>query len=139
MLDLHKARSLNVQLARTIKFTGIVGFVFSLGLILEPSSPFRWGLVIGTVVGVVNSVLIYNRMKHIADMPFEKAVAFMRMGFFMRLLMIMAVLFLAIRFDALDIYGVAFGIFVAPMITMIDFNISLLNDYKAYLVLKNKN
>ncbi|MTI80605.1 MAG: ATP synthase subunit I [Firmicutes bacterium] len=139
MLDLHKARGLKVQLGRTIKFTGIVALVISLGLILEPSSPFRWGLFIGTLVGVVNAVLIYNRMKHVDQLPVEKAIAFMRMGFFMRLLLIMAVLFLSLKTDSLSIYGVSFGIFISPIITMIDFNLSLLQDYKAHLILKDKN
>ncbi|MBO8138136.1 MAG: ATP synthase subunit I [Desulfotomaculum sp.] len=139
MLDIYKARSLKVQLARTIKFTGLAALVIIAGIILEPSSSFRWGLLVGTLAGVVNAVLIYNRMRHIHELPPQKAIAFMRMGFVMRLLMIMSVLFLALSTEALDIYGVAFGIFVSPVITMIDFNISLLSDYKANFILKNKN
>lgn len=136
MIDIYNARTVDVQLKRTLKITGIIGFMLAAALIVEPS-PFRRGLVVGTVVSIINSYLIYNRMKHIAEMSFNKAVAFMRAGFVMRLLLIMAVLYLTIQTAALDIYGVAFGVFIAPMVTVIDFNLSLIKDYRA-LSAKNK-
>lgn len=139
MNDLYNARTVDVQLKRTIKFTSAIGFGLFISLIIEPTSPFRWGLAVGAVVGIINAFLTYNRMKRIADMPIEKAIAFMRMGFFMRLLLIMAVLYLSLKVEGLDIYGVAFGVFIAPMVTVVDFNISLIKDYKAHHTLKNKN
>ncbi len=138
MLDfLYNVRTVDVQLKRTVKITAAIGFFIAIGVLINPS-PFSWGLLIGTVVSIINSYLIYNRMKHIADMPTNKAIAFMRQGFIMRLLLIMAVLSFSIITDVLDIYGVAFGIFIAPIVTVFDFNISVIKDYRTYSAMKNK-
>ncbi|MEG6617352.1 ATP synthase subunit I [Peptococcaceae bacterium 1198_IL3148] len=135
---LYNARTMDVQTSRTIKFTVAISIGLFVSLMIEPS-PFRWGLAIGAVVGAINTFLMYNRMKHIAAMSKGTAVSFMQFGFVMRLLLIMAVLFLALNFEGLNIFGVAFGIFIAPIITMVDFNISLIKDYKAHDTLENKN
>ncbi len=130
---------MGVQNSRTIKFTSAIGIGLFLSLTLDPTSPFRWGLAIGTVVGIINTFLMYNRMKHIAGMSKGAAVSFMQFGFVMRLMLIMAVLYVALNFEGLDIIGVAFGIFIAPIITVVDFNIGLIKDYKAHNTLNNKN
>jgi hypothetical protein len=130
---------MGVQSARTIKFTSAICVGLFLSLAIEPNSPFRWGLAIGAVVSIINTFLMYNRMKHIAGMAKGTAVSFMQFGFVMRLLLIMAVLYLALNFEGLDIIGVAFGIFIAPIITVVDFNTSLIKDYKAHNTLNNQN
>lgn len=139
MLDLHNARDINTQIRRTTLFAGSFALGLSLSLIHDPASPFRWGLLVGTLVSIIYSFLIYNRLRHIGQLPINKAVAFMRIGFVMRLTLVMAVLYLSISTDLIDIYGVALGLFIAPVISVIDFNFSLIKKYRAQLAQKDEN
>jgi len=138
LLDIYKARSVEVQLRRTVLFTGSIAFGLALSTLYQPD-PFRSGLLLGSVVGIVYIYLLFNRLIRIDSMAADKAVAFMRMGFVMRLTLIMAVMYLAISTPLLDIYGVAFGLFIAPIISVLDFNISLIKDYRTQLTQKDKN
>lgn len=130
MLDIYKARKVEVQLRRTILFTGSIAFGLALTVLHQPH-PFRNGLLLGSVVGIVYMFLLFNRLIRTDQMAADKAVAYMRLGFIMRLTLIMAVMYLTISTHLLDIYGVAFGLFIAPVISVVDFNISLIKDYRS--------
>lgn len=138
MLDIYKARGVEVQLRRTMLFTGSIAFGLGLSVLYQPD-PFRNGLLLGSIVGMVYMFLLFNRLIRTTHMAPDKAVAFMRVGFIMRLTLVMAVMYLTISTDLLDIYGVAFGLFIAPIISVVDFNISLIKDYRTQLAQKNKN
>lgn len=138
MLDIYKARGVEAQLRRTVLFTGSIALGLALSILYQPA-PFRNGLLLGSIVGIVYIYLIFNRLIRTGDMAPDKAVAFMRVGFIMRLTLVMAVMYLTISTPLLDVYGVAFGMFIAPMISVIDFNISLIKDYRTQLTQKDKN
>lgn len=138
MLDIYKARSVEMQLRRTILFSGSIAFGLALTIMYQPH-PFRNGLLLGIIVGIVYTYLLFNRLIRTTHMPANKAVAFMRVGYVMRLILVMAVMYLTISTPLLDIYGVAFGLFIAPIISVVDFNISLIKDYRTQLKQKHKN
>lgn len=138
MLDIYKARSVEVQLRRTVLFTGSIAFGLALSILYQPD-PFRNGLLLGSIVGIVYIYLLFNRLIRTGHMAPDKAVAFMRVGFIMRLTLVMAVMYLTISTPLLDVYGVAFGLFIAPMVSVVDFNISLIKDYRTQLTQKDKN
>lgn len=136
MLDIYKARKVEDQLRRTVLFSGSIAFGLLLSTIYDPT-PFRNGLLLGNIVGIVYTYMLFNRLIRIGNMSPAKAVAFMRVGYIVRLTLIMAVMYLTISTPLLDIYGVAFGLFIAPIISVVDFNLSLIKDYRNSTDTKN--
>lgn len=124
--DRSTDRSIETQFSRSIKISAGVLILLAGWLTVDPQSPFRWGLVVGTVVGMINLSLTFNRIKYMLGDPNDPPPSpFKRMGFFMRWSMIIGVLFLGAFVEPLDIVGLMLGILAPQVINFVDFNLGL--------------
>ena len=107
------------QLNRTLKIAGFMVVFLCLALLIRPGDPVLLGLGIGIAVGMWNAFFLGQRLRAIVGMVAPQAQSHMKVGFALRFMTIVAVLYMASRFDSVNIYAAAAGIFVAPGIFII--------------------
>lgn len=86
------------------------GIVAAGGAWLQGDTAAAAGVTLGIVVSIVNFLLMCRKVKQIAGMPVEKAVAYMRLGWIQRLVLVVAVVFIAIKTPGIQVWGVIVGI-----------------------------
>jgi hypothetical protein len=107
------------QLARALKIAGFMLVFLCLALLIRPGDPVLLGLGIGIAVGMWNAFFLGQRLRAIVGMVAPQAQSHMRAGYALRFMTIVAVLYMASRFDSVNIYAAAAGIFVTPGIFII--------------------
>jgi hypothetical protein len=108
------------QLARALKIAGfMLVFLCFLALLIRPGDPVLLGLGIGIALGMWNAFFLGQRLRAIVGMVAPQAQSHMRAGYALRFMTIVAVLYMASRFDSVNIYAAAAGIFVTPGIFFI--------------------
>lgn len=104
------------QLARTLRILACLLVFFCVVLLIRPQDPVLWGLVIGIATSMWNAFFLGKRLRVIVSMVVPKAYAHMKAGYAMRISISIAVLYFVSRYDSINIYAAAAGIFVAPCI-----------------------
>ncbi|ABO51659.1 hypothetical protein Dred_3157 [Desulforamulus reducens MI-1] len=121
--------SLEVQLKRTVKSTAIIVAFLALAVVLDFPNTIYKGLFIGSLVSLQNAILLSKRIKKVSTIKdVGKAIAYMRRGFFIRLIIIMATLWLSIRIPSVSVNATAVGLFVAPILSISDFFITMIKE-----------
>lgn len=104
------------QLAKTLRILAYLLVFLCLALLIRPQDSFLWGLVIGIAAGMWNAFFLGKRLRAVVSMVIPKAYAHMKAGYAFRLSTSIAVLYMVSRYDSINIYATAAGIFVAPCI-----------------------
>jgi len=104
------------QLARTLRISGLLIAFYCLVLLLQPGNPVLWGFLAGTATGMWNAFFLNKRLHAVSRANLLRAKAQVMAGVFLRLLIIMAVLYFISRTGFANIYAAAAGIFVVPCI-----------------------
>lgn len=129
MLGSQTMPNLEIQLKRTIKSTAIVVACLVLAVALDYGNVVYKGLLIGSLVSLQNAILLSKRIKKVATIKnVGKAIAYMRRGFFIRLIIIMATLWLSIKMPNVSLNATAVGLFVAPILSISDFFITVIKE-----------
>ncbi|SHE96932.1 ATP synthase subunit I [Desulforamulus putei] len=129
MLGSTTIPSLEVQLKRTVKCTAIVVALMALAVVVDYQNAVYKGFLIGSLVSLQNAILLSKRIKKASTIKdVGKAIAYMRRGFFIRLILIMATLWLSVRIPSVSVHAAAVGLFVAPVLSISDFLITLLKE-----------
>lgn len=129
MLGSQTMPGLEEQLKRTVKSTAIVVALMLLAVLLDYQNPVYKGLFIGTLVSLQNAIQLSKRIKKASTInDVGKAISYMRRGFFIRLIVIMATLWLSIRIPSVSVNAAAVGLFVAPLFSISDFFITVIKE-----------
>jgi len=104
------------QLTRTLRISGFLLAFYCLVLLLQPGNRFVAGFLIGTATGMWNAFFLHKRLRAAVAAGIRRAGAQVMAGVFLRLLIIMVVLFFVSRTDFANIYTAAAGICVVPCI-----------------------
>lgn len=104
------------QLARTLRISGFLLAFYCLVLLLQPKNPVVWGFLVGTATGMWNAFFLNKRLHAFSQGNLLRAKAQLMAGVFLRLVIIMAVLYFVSRTGFANIYAAAAGIFVVPCI-----------------------
>ncbi|GAB6179320.1 hypothetical protein JCM14036_06390 [Desulfotomaculum defluvii] len=135
MLSSQTMPNLEVQLKRTVKSTAIIVACLVLAVAIDYQNVVYKGLLIGSLASLQNAILLSKRINKVATIKdVGKAIAYMRRGFFIRLIIIMATLWLSIRIPSVSVNAAAVGLFVAPILSISDFFITVIKES----VLKSK-
>ncbi|MBF7081545.1 ATP synthase subunit I [Desulfallas sp. Bu1-1] len=135
-------RDIDLQYARTTRITALIAALTLPGLVLSPKDPLILGFIVGSVAGIVNCYFLVKRMRMLVEMIMQmrpdrrqagrkQAKMFMRAGFYPRMGMIIAVIYLAGRIDFINVYGVGAGLLVPTLITVVDANVALYRYFAA--------
>lgn len=129
MLGAQIIPNLEVQLKRTVKSTAIIVGFMALALVLDFRNGVYQGLFIGSLISLQNAILLSKRIKKASTIKdVGKAISYMRRGLFIRLIIIMATLWLSIRIPSVSVNATAVGLFVAPVMSVSDFIITLIKE-----------
>lgn len=104
------------QLARTLRISGFLVVFFCLVLLLQPENRYVAGFLIGTATGMWNAFFLHKRLRAAVKAGIKRAGAQVMAGVFLRLIIIMVVLFFVSRTNFANIYTAAAGICVVPLI-----------------------
>lgn len=74
------------------------------------------GLVMGISSSIIYCLLLWYRILKSADMPVEKAIFYMRMGWGIRLFFILIMLFLSLKIPILDFGSAVVGLFTLQIV-----------------------
>ncbi|NTW05142.1 MAG: hypothetical protein HGA27_03350 [Peptococcaceae bacterium] len=130
MLGQEAIPELDNQLKQTIKFSVYILAVACLFLGFDPRDGVLWGLIIGIIVGIYNSITLVKRIKYLPKLNPESAQKFMKVRFVFRMGLIMAVLFfLGRRLPFVSLLGVGAGILIPYYVS---FSISVVETFKLY-------
>ncbi|MFZ5612300.1 ATP synthase I [Desulforamulus profundi] len=129
MLGSATIPNLETQQKRTVKSTAIVVAFLALAVLIDYQSAVYKGLFVGSLVSLQNAILLSKRIKKASTIKdVGKAIAYMRRGFFIRLILIMATLWLSVRIPSISVNAAAVGLFVAPVLSISDFLITLIKE-----------
>jgi len=76
------------------------------------------GLLLGIAASMVYFLLLSYRIHKSADMPIEKAVLYMRIGWLNRLVFIILMLFLSAKIPGINFWSVVIGLFSLHMVML---------------------
>ncbi|WP_027364374.1 ATP synthase subunit I [Desulfotruncus alcoholivorax] len=137
MTDPTPIRDIDLQYARTTRITALIAVLTLPGLIVNPGDTLILGFIVGSVAGIVNCYFLVRRMRMLVELVLQKnagqkqAKMFMRAGFYPRLGMIVAVIYLASKVDFINVYGVGAGLLIPTLITIVDANVALYKYFAA--------
>ncbi|UCC95204.1 MAG: ATP synthase subunit I [Candidatus Omnitrophota bacterium] len=98
----------NKIIKKALLYAGI-GFVLSFFI----KRTFSWGLLLGTVVSIINFLLLERQIKAIVGE--KKFLFFSFFGYIIRYLLMALALFLSIRIDLYMFFGAALGLFMVRL------------------------
>ncbi|MFZ5652518.1 MAG: ATP synthase subunit I [Bacillota bacterium] len=111
---------LDNQLRYVLRFSGYLLVGICITLFIYPGDSMLWGLAVGTVTGIYNSVVLARRIKRLPDLSPGAARKHMNRGLAIRLTMIMAVLFfVSQRLPFVNLFGVGAGILIPSCISIV--------------------
>ncbi|MDO7786827.1 ATP synthase subunit I [Desulforamulus aquiferis] len=117
------------QYMRTVRSTALVVIAVAIMLIMDFQNPVYRGLFIGSLVSLQNVVILSRNIKKIAQITdTRQAIPYVNRGFFFRLIIIMATLWLSIRIPSISVHAAAVGLFVAPALSITDLLIRVIKE-----------
>lgn len=130
MLGARPVPELDNQVMRVTKISGMVLAGFGLAIVLYPRDGMLWGIAIGIMVGIYNSIMLARRIKNLPDLSPEAGKNYMKKSLVFRLGLIMAVLFfVSQRVPFVSLLAVGAG-FLVPYYVSI--NLSLVESIRLY-------
>jgi len=121
---------LDKQLKSVLKYSGYLLVGICLALFFYPQDSMLWGLMVGICTGIYNVVVLAKRIKRLPDLSPDASKKHMKKGLTIRLVMIMAVLFLVSqRLSFISLPGVGAGLLIPSCISMI---VSIFETYRQY-------
>lgn len=78
------------------------------------------GFIAGTIISVVYFLLMCYRVKRASGMPPERAVAYMRAGWILRLCFVVLALVLLLQWKAIHFLAAVLGLFSLQMVTILN-------------------
>ncbi|AEF95454.1 hypothetical protein Desca_2636 [Desulfotomaculum nigrificans CO-1-SRB] len=130
MLESSTIPGLEQQLKRTVKYTSIVVAVVAVAMVVDLHNAVYKGFFIGTLISLQNSIFLSRRIKKVSAIKHVgKAISYMRRGFYIRLILIIATLWLSSRIPGVSVNAAAVGLFVAPTLSIADFLITLVKEH----------
>ncbi|MFZ5634703.1 MAG: ATP synthase subunit I [Bacillota bacterium] len=121
---------LDNQLRRVVKISGAILAGAGLALVLYPRDGLVWGLAVGIMVGIYNSITLAGRIKNLPGLSPDAARKYMKRGLFFRLGLIMAVLFfITYRLPFVNLLAVGAGILVPSCVSL---NLSIVESLRLY-------
>ncbi len=130
MVDHKPVPELDNQLRNVLKFSAFILAGVCLAVFIHPRDGVLWGLAIGLVTGMYNSVTLAKRIKRLPGLHPEAAKKQMKVSLAMRFGLIMAVLFLVSKkLPFVSLFGVGAGLLIPSGISVI---LSVIDTYKLY-------
>jgi len=121
---------LDDQLRKTIKISLFILAGVCLALGFFPRDGVIWGLAVGIVTGIYNSITLARRIKRLPDLSPGAAKKYIKRGIVVRFGLIMAVLFLiSYRLPFISLLGVGAGILVPYYVSV---NLSVVESFRLY-------
>ncbi len=74
------------------------------------------GLIIGVFTSVIYFLLMCYRVNNCADMPVNRALLYMKVGWLIRLSFIVIMLLLSVKIPGIDFWSAVFGLFTLQII-----------------------
>lgn len=119
MLGGRPVPELDNQLRRVLKISGIILAGFGPALVFFPRDGILWGVAIGIMVGIYNSITLAGRIKNLPDLSREGARKHMNKSLVFRFGLIMAVLFfVSQRLPFINLLAVGAGILVPSCVSI---------------------
>ena len=113
-------RDIDEQFRRTAVFTAMILAAAGTLLIWDPQNSLIWGFLLGGLGGLFNAKNLLRRMHMMAGLNPKRADTLMKQGSLMRMLLVIALLLLASRTEAVSVFGVGVGLLSVPLITATD-------------------
>ena len=130
MFGLQSVNELDNQLRSVLKYSGFILAGICLGLFFYPRDWMLWGIAIGLVTGIYNSIVLAIRIKRLPDLSQDKAKKHMKKGLIARMAIIMAVLFLVSqKLPPVSLYGAGAGLLMPYCISTI---LGMVNSFRLY-------
>lgn len=130
MFGTQQVPELDNQLRKLLKISGYMLVFFCLALVLYPNDSVLWGLIIGMVLGIYNSITLAKRIKQIPEISFNASSKVMKWNLTFRMGLILAVLyFVANRLPFVSILGMGAGILLPSCLLICS---SVFETYKQY-------
>lgn len=104
------------QLTRALKISGLLMALLIFVLVLRPKDLVMWGLVVGIATGIWSAFFLGKRLNFAQKVDINKARVQIHVGLGLRLLLIMAVLFIVAWTGWVNIFATAAGIFVPHVV-----------------------
>ncbi|OPY59677.1 MAG: ATP synthase I chain [Pelotomaculum sp. PtaU1.Bin035] len=104
------------QLAGALRISGWLVVFMCLVLVSQPKDPVAGGFLAGTITGMWNAYFLGKRVRATVGLPVPKAKASVKFGVFLRVAIIIAVLFFVYRVSWFSLYATAAGMFITPCI-----------------------
>lgn len=122
------------ELDRQLKSTVMISLFILAGVCLalgfHPRDGVIWGVAVGILTGIMNSVNLARRIKRLPELGPDAAKKFMKRGLVFRLGLIMAVLFLiSQKMPLINLPGVAAGLLVPYYVTIA---LSVADSFRTY-------
>lgn len=89
-----------------------------------------WGLLVGLLTGGLYFLLMSYRIYKSAKLPKNKAIAYMRTGWWVRLSFIVLALVFSVHFAQINFWGVVAGLLSLHVVIVINALVVALGDYK---------
>ncbi|MDD3653241.1 MAG: ATP synthase subunit I [Desulfotomaculaceae bacterium] len=109
----------NGQLVKALKISGLLMLLLILVLVSRPGDHIVWGLVVGIATGMWSAFFLAKRLNFTEKADINKARMQIHIGLGLRLLLIMAVLFVVAWTGWVSIFATAAGIFVPHVVFII--------------------
>jgi len=107
------------QLAKALKISGVLlALLCLIYLVFLPGNPYILGLVVGTAAGIVGAFFLGKRMSVAANSDGDQGKIQLLIGVIFRLLFIIVVIYVASRFEQVNLFATAGGIFVVQGVFM---------------------
>jgi len=121
---------LDNQLKSVVKYSLYILAGVCLFLVFYPRDGVVWGIFAGILTGIYNAVVSAGRIKRLPTLSREAGNKHIKKGMVLRLVFIMAVLFLiSTRLPFISLCGVGAGILIPTAVSTV---ISLVDTYKLY-------
>lgn len=121
---------LDEQLKSTLKISLFILAGVCLVLGFYPRDGVVWGVAVGIVTGIFNSINLARRIKQLPDLSQDAAKKYMKRGLVFRFGLIMAVLFfVSRRLPFINLLGVGAGILVPYYVSV---TLSIIQTYRLY-------
>ncbi len=105
-----------MELTKTLRQTVVVTIIIFIpmlaAVVINFARPVAAGLLLGTLVSLVNSITGAKRVQRLPGMNPYQGIAYIRRGFSARFALIAAVLFLASKLPQISFLSVAAGLFI---------------------------
>ncbi len=119
---------LDGQLKSTLKISLFILAGVCLALGFYPRDGVVWGVAVGIVTGMLNSINLARRIKRLPDLSQDAAKKYMKRGLVFRFGLIMAVLFfIGQRLPFINLLGVGAGILVPYYVSV---TLSIIQTYR---------